>query len=67
MVAWGLFFGFEFNLKWGYVFVIIFSLILLSPCEKKNKSWYLNYAMICKLYIKWCRDLLANFQAELDL
>lgn len=66
MVAWGLFFGFEFNLKLGYVFVIIFSLILLSPCEKK-KSWYLNYAMICKLYIKWWRDLLANFQAELDL
>lgn len=37
MVAWGLFFGFEFNLKLGYVFVIIFSLILLSPCEKKKK------------------------------
>lgn len=36
MVAWGLFFGFEFNLKLGYVFVIIFSLILLSPCEKKK-------------------------------
>lgn len=38
MVAWGLFFGFEFNLKLGYVFVIIFSLILLSPCEKKKKN-----------------------------